>query len=45
MNAGIPEAFVIGNEGTEEPFVAGNDGKPEKVSERKQQQQPAGREN
>lgn len=44
FDAGIPEAFVIGNEGTEEPFVAGNDGKPETVSERRKQQQPAGRE-
>lgn len=45
FDAEIPESFVIGNEGTEEPFVAGNAGKPETVSERKKQQQPAGREN
>ncbi len=44
FDAGIPESFVIGNEGTEEPVVAGNDGKPETVSERRKQQQPAGRE-
>lgn len=45
FDAGIPESFVIGNEGAEELFVAGNAGKPETVSERKKQQQPAGREN
>lgn len=44
FDAGIPESFIIGNEGTGEPFVAGNDGKSETVSERRKQQQPAGRE-